>query len=602
MDCENEALGGSGPSETTVHDMLPHYGLRSKNAQDAEHYMESTSLESNENTRLRSAMDKEAAEESYVGVEETGLDDDGDKNEKEEGESDIEDYPKGDPNDLTATERELAKLLVSTPRLETGSYDWDSINENASEELRTLIQIKSAFKKFKKSPTELLVKYTRRLKFREHLIGMGWKQKMTITRSSSNNITSDLTVDDPKNAPLPTPELSERDFLSLSETDKVLAKLMTETARLADGRYDWIAIRNESPVNVQNMIDTKSTYSKFLVQPIDYLILHSRRKLFRDYLTFLAGSTEGSRTVMKSKVDIGVKASKRGRKRQATKIASDETLKEINDSANVTRNSSIGARTRIGVKTISGNSSSSDEDTKQETTIRKCRASSEGAGRGLSASRNNKELGKLERELAKLVELTPKLTDKGRTSHDWDEIQRRASPALKKLFESKKHMKSFKIWPLHVLVAEAFKYKFREYREQLRNNNSPAEGLLGNDDSIRDEYTGELLDDHLDKDRKGPWQRASTDDGMAHSMTTYKVLDFSPRITAVNEQFQILSYTPTETKKFWEKLQEIRQDRLTKFLSENNVGKRVAEQMQVFQNNDQEMSYQLVKDFLMPRS
>jgi hypothetical protein len=638
MDCDNESVGGSRCSGNIVDDMLPHDGLRSRNAQGAEHDIESlgsstfsrirstTALESDEKPRSRNAVnnaahdeeqkedDAEASEESYAGDEETGSDEDGDKNEKEDGESDIEDYPEGDPevpnvgvgpNDLSVLERELAQLLVSIPRLATGAYDWDAISENASDELRSLIKMKSVFKKFRKSPTELLVKYTRRLKFREHLIGLGWKQKMTITRSTSTKTSLESPVVVPKNARLSTTGLSEGDFSSLSETDKVLATLMAENARLADGRYDWNAIRDQSPVEIQAMIDTKSMYSKFFIQPIDYLVLHSRRKLFRNYLTFLVGSPEGSMTVMKSKCDSGAKAtSKGGRKKQAPKGASGNTLKETDDSANLTRNSSIGARLKISVKKIPGTLSSSDDEPKHETTKRKRRASPEGGGRGLSASKNNKELGKLELELAELVELTPKLMDKGRGSYDWDEIQRRASPDLQKLFESKKHMKSFRIWPLHVLVAEAFKYKFREYREQLRKTNSPAEGLLGHDNSVKDEYTGEL-EDRVDGGREGPLETTfpdDGDDGMAHSMVMHKILEFSPKMTAVNEQFQILSYTATEAKGFLEKLKEIRRERLAEFLAENNLNKRVAEQMLAFQNDDQEMSNQLVKDFLMPRS
>ena len=215
-----------------------------------------------------------------------------------------------------------------------------------------------------------------------------------------------------------------------------------------------------------------------------------------------------------------------------------------------------------------------------------------------SNTKTQRQLGELERELAELVELTPKLLEKGRPSYDWGEIERRASPKLKKRFGSKRHMISYQKWPLHVMVADPFKTAFREYREQLRLSNQKSDKPQdGHDDEVEVEDFGQIGDE-----RQVTSSEPVIDDSVAHMYSIRRVLEFRPRKTDVNEQYKVLSYTATEAKGFLLKMREIRQERLKGFISESNIDTRVADQIKEYQNEDHELIQQIFKEFLMPAS
>ena len=480
------------------------------------------------------------------------------------------------PLELTDRERELAQLLVSTPKLDSDEYDWLSIAKQASNALSNMIKVKSLLKTFIKAPTDTLVKYTRRKQFRLYMLSLQVDgdgnneveaevdEQVTSSRAATEN--PPLLIQSTENV-TNAPGLADCDFSKLSDMDKTLAKLMVNVPRLANGKYDWKKIHKQSPSDIKTLIDSKSLYAKFATQPVDYIISQSRRKHFRTYLAFLLGSPQGCKTVVIPK--------------------SDNKKAKLKD-----------AVPKLKIKIQRPPASPIHDESMQGNKKRKRGTSLEGGEKKTSNTKTQRPLGELERELAELVELTPKLLEKGRTSYDWDEIERRASPKLKKRFGTKRHMVSYQKWPLHVMVADPFKTAFREYREQLRLSNQKSEKPPEDqDDEMEEEVVVQAGDVH-----QATSPEPVIDDSIAHMYAIRRVLEFRPRKTTVNEQYKVLSYTATEAKGFLLKMREIRQERLKEFITENNIDTKFADQIKEYQNEDHEMIQQIFKEFLMPAS
>jgi hypothetical protein len=563
-------------------------------------------------TRLKSFWKAVEAQEAAKGltplpdednqnVEKDGSDDedvDAEEEDAEEDEEVVEDSPDGepeernpsnsDPLELVETERELAQLLVSTPRLETGEYDWATIIKNASDELSQKIKIKSELKTFQKAPTETLVKYTRRKQWRQYMLGLQADRDEEESEDEQVPPVEELSpVSAQKNVAATTQGFTDADFSDLSEMDKVLANLMAETPRLPNGKYDWKTIHKRSPEPVQAVIDTKSTYAKFSTQPIDYVVSQSRRKLFRNYLIFLVGSEETCRNVLKPIGGTAMKSSPKGGNTPKANYGATPT-------------SGRGSKLKIKLKKPLATSCDVEEH-KPETKKRRRHSLTEGGDRiSIAPSKKNRELGLLERELAELMERTPKLVEKGRASFDWEEIERRSSLELQKRFALKKHMSSFQKWPLHVMITDPFKGSFREYREKVRK--SIDQGDVAREYHHEAEEEEMAVEEEEDDEEVAPVERMPlptpvVDDSLGRTYSTRKVLEFRPRMTTVNKQYRVLNYTATEAKAFLQKVREIRQERLEGFL--NNIDVSTVEQIRAFQNDDHDLVQRVLKEFLV---
>jgi hypothetical protein len=556
-------------------------------------------------TRLKSFWKVVETEEAANGInslpdgDDENVEKDKDSEEEEDAEEDnfpdrIPEEPTcsgSDPSELLETERELAQLLVSTPRLETGEYDWAAIVKNASDELSQMIKIKSEFKTFQKAPTDTLVKYTRRKQWRQYMLGLqadNDKEESEDKHAPPVEKISPITAQ--TNVAVTTQGFSDSDFSDLSDMDKALAKLMVETPRLPNGKYDWKAIHNRSPEPVQAVIDIKSTYSKFFTQPIDYLVSQSRRKLFRNFLIFLGGSEETCRNVFTPIGETAIKVSLKGGNTPEASYGAHHK-------------SDRGSKLKIKLKKPLAIPCDVEEP-KPQSKKRERHSLSEGSdGIIVAPSKKKRELGVLERELAELMERTPKLVEKGRASFDWEEIERRASFGLQKRFAVKKHMSSFQKWPLHVMIADPFKGSFREYREKVRKsiNQGEVAGDYNREAEDEEMVVGEEEEEE-EEDEVAPVQLLSppapvVDDSLGRTYSTRKVLEFRPRMTTANKQDKVLNYTATEAKAFLQKVREIRQERLEGFL--NDIDGSNVEQILAFQNDDHELVQRVLKDFLL---
>ena len=529
--------------------------------------------EEQENEEHEEEIEEEEEEEEQENEEQDEEEQGDDENQEEVQPAPLDSCPL----ELSDREKELAQLLVSTPKLETDEYDWLTIAEQASDVLSNMIKLKSKLKTFIKAPTDTLVKYTRRKQFRLYMLSLqvDADDNDEVEEEVDEEVTADsVVIETPPlltkitGTTLTSAGFADSDFSRLSDMDKTLAELMVNVPRLANGKYDWKKIHKQSPAELKTLIDTKSVYSKFVTQPIDYAISQSRRKHFRNYLTFLVGSPQGCKTVTKPKSDTKKSKLKDAVPILKIKIKRPPTSPIHVDSMKGTKKHKRGTSLEVG------------EEKKTSNT------------------KTQRQLGELERELAELVELTPKLLEKGRPSYDWGEIERRASPKLKKRFGSKRHMISYQKWPLHVMVADPFKTAFREYREQLRLSNQKSDKPQdGHDDEVESEDFGQIGDE-----RQVTSSEPVIDDSVAHMYSIRRVLEFRPRKTDVNEQYKVLSYTATEAKGFLLKMREIRQERLKGFISESNIDTRVADQIKEYQNEDHELIQQIFKEFLMPAS